>query len=45
MLKLLHEILKGNELTISLTRVTAKGTLAVVLAFVFAVMIFLYLAL
>lgn len=45
MLNLLHEILKGNELTISLKGVSAKGTLAVFLAFLFATMIFLYLAL
>jgi hypothetical protein len=40
MLKLLQELIKGNELTISLTRVTAKGGLAVLLAFIFATIVF-----
>lgn len=38
MFKLLQELIKGNELTISLTRVTAKGGLAVMLAFILMVM-------
>jgi hypothetical protein len=45
MFKLLHELLKGNELTITPLRVTAKGALAVLLAYLTATMVFLYLVL
>jgi hypothetical protein len=43
MLKLLHELIKGNELKLSLTGVSAKGGLAVVLAFLLAAMVLIYL--
>lgn len=41
MLKLLQELIKGNELTISPTRISAKGGLAVLLAFILAMMAFI----
>jgi hypothetical protein len=44
MQKLLQELAKGNEITISLTRISAKGGFAVFLAFVLAIMIFLGIA-
>lgn len=45
MYKLLQEFAKGNEITISLTRVSAKGGFAVLLAFIFAVALLLRITL
>jgi hypothetical protein len=38
--KLFEELAKGNELTVSLTRISAKGGFAVFLAFILATLLF-----
>ena len=45
MLKLLLKLLQDNELTISPKGISARGGMAVVLAFLFATMVFLALIL